>query len=244
MSRAYSESNLVNQNCSSSCYSCTKNFNPLLKGVQEKDRSILDSNRVVSTYKKGEIIFKEGTFPAGLFCLNSGKVMTFISDTNGNKAVTHFNKGVSFLGISDFLSGTAYHSTCIALTDCNVCMIRSDAVEQLMSNNSTFSRKLLTRLASDNQQCSKRLLNSTKQNMNVRIADALLELIHVFGTDDEGAINVYLKRAEIALLCNMNETNVIRHLSALDKSGAITLNGKKIVINDKDILLKESSQAL
>ena len=32
--------------CSSGCTSCTKNFNPLLKGINTKDREKLDENRV------------------------------------------------------------------------------------------------------------------------------------------------------------------------------------------------------
>lgn len=226
--------------CAVNCTSCTKNFNPVLSGVNVNDRKILDENRTETTYKKGEILFRENTFPAGLFCLNSGKVMITTSDSNGNRIVTNLLKEVSFVGVADFLSGLPYQSTCTALSDINVCMIRSKAVEDLISNNAVFARKLLTTLARDYRQSSKRLLDITKKNMNVRLADALLELLEVFGTDNQGYIDVYLKRSEIAQICNMNETNVIRHLSTLDKMGAIRLDAKKIQLLDKNILIRES----
>lgn len=202
---------------------------------------MLDENRMMSTYKKGDILFRENTFPAGLFCLNSGKVMITVSDTNGNKIVTNLHKEVNFIGVADYLSGLPYQSTCIALSDINACMIKSSAVEEMINNNPIFSRRLLTTLARDNHQSSKRLLDITKKNMNVRIADTLLELVTVFGLDPNGNIDVYLKRSEIALICNMNETNVIRHLSALDKMEAIKLEAKKIRILNKKLLEFESS---
>ena len=226
-------------NCTANCTSCTQNFNPILSGLSLEDRTAFDDNRIVTTYEKGAIIFRENTFPGGLFCLNSGKIMIAVSDSSGNTIVTNLIKDVNFIGVAEYLSGMPYQSTCIALSDVHLCMIKSNAVEDLISNNSSFSRRLLTRLAKDYHQSSKRLLEITKKNMNSRIAGTLLELIEVFGTDQENNIDVYLKRSEIAQICNMNETNVIRHLSALDKTRAIKLNGKKICILNKEALLKE-----
>lgn len=227
--------------CSANCTSCTKNFNPSLSGLNIDDRSALDESRIVTTYKKGAIIFRENTFPGGLFCLNSGKVMITVSDSNGNTIVTNLIKDVNFIGVAEYLSGMPYQSTCTALTDLNLCMIKSKAVEDLISNNASFSRRLLTNLAKDYHQSSKRLLEITKKNMNARLAGTLLELIEIFGLDHGNNIDVYLKRSEIAQICNMNETNVIRHLSALDKIGAIKLQGKKITILNKDVLVKEQN---
>lgn len=225
--------------CSTDCTSCTKNFNPLLSGLNVDDRAALDDNRSVTTFKKGDIIFRENTFPAGLFCLNSGKVMISVSDSNGNTIVTNLLKDVTFVGIAEYLSGSPYHSTCVALSDVNICMIKAKSVEEMISKNPAFARRLLTSLANDYHQSSKRLLEMTKKNMNARIAGALLEMLDVFGTDSDGNIAVYLKRSEIAQICNMNETNAIRHLSALDKLGVIQLDSKKIKILDKNQLIKE-----
>lgn len=225
--------------CSTNCSSCTNNYNPLLSGLKIDDRAALDENRIVTTYKKGAIIFRENTFPGGLFCLNSGKVMITVSDSEGNSIVTNLIKEVNFIGIAEYLSNQPYQSTCIALTDINLCMIKPTAVEEMIANNPSFSRRLLTTIARDYHQSSKRLLEITKKNMNARLAGTILELIDTFGTDKENNIDVYLKRSEIAQICNMNETNVIRHLSALDTLGAIKLNGKKIEILNKEILEKE-----
>ena len=229
--------------CSNCCHSCTNDFNPLLAGINLEDRIKLDDNRNEITYKKGSIIFRENTFPSGLFCLREGKVMVTKTDEFGNTIVINMHKGVNFIGVADHLMGSPYQSTCIALSDVKACMIKSSAVEDLITKNPGFARRLLSSLASDYHQSSNRLLAITKKNMYARIADALLELLSVFGTDEEGCIDVYLKRSEIAQICNMNETNVIRHLSALAKMGAIKLIGKKILVQDKEILIRESNSS-
>ncbi len=222
------------------CKSCTDNCNPMLAGVATGDLKALDENRRVITYRKGEIIFKENTYPSGLFCLNKGNVMITKSDPNGNIIVTNLYKEVTFLGISDYLSGLAYQSTCKALSDVNVCMIKADAVEDLIAKSTSFVRRALKTLAMDYHQANERLLSLTKKNMNSRIADALLEAINIFGIDSDGYINVYLRRAEIAQISNMSETNAIKHLSELNKAGIVKLEGKKIHVLDMNALIKES----
>ena len=231
----------IHENCNSNCGSCTHNLNPLLAGVGLAERQHLDNSRNEIKYKRGELIYKENAFPAGLFCLNNGKVMLTKSDKNGNRIVTSFHKGVSFIGISDYLSDTAYRSSCVALTDVKVCMIKSSVVEDLINNNTNFARRLLRNVENDNHQCNARILALTKKNMNARLADTLLELIGVFGLDEDRNLNVYLRRSEIAMMCNMTENNVIRHLSELNKQHIIKLKSKRIEILDQSLLLKESN---
>ena len=201
--------------CSPDCDSCTQNFNPLLTGINIEDRAELDYNRNQVFYKKGSIIFREKSYPSGLYCLSKGKVMITKSDDQGNTTVTNLHKEVTFLGTTDYLSGLPYQSTCIALSDVRVCLIKSDAIEKLISTNPVFSKKLLNSISIQYHQASNRLLALTKKNMHARVADALILLDNIFGNDDEGYIDVYLKRIDIAHICNMSDTNVIRHITAL-----------------------------
>jgi len=207
--------------CSDECHSCTNNFNPILAGIDLQDRKLLDDSRNKIVYQSGDVIYRENTYPSGLFCLNKGKVMVTKSDSNGNSIVTNLHKEVTFLGITDYLSRFPYQSTCIALSEVKVCLIKSDAIENLISTNVAFTKKLLNAIAIQYHQANARHLAITKKNMSARIADALIELLDVYGTDRNGDIDVYLRRSDIAQISNMSETNVIRQLSALNKSGII-----------------------
>ena len=204
------------------------------------DREYLDNERNQISYRKGDIIFKEHSFPSGLFCLSKGKVMITKSDEFGNRIVSDLHKEVCFLGTTDYLTGQAYKSTCTALSDCRICLIKSEAIEHFIANNSAFTRKLLNSISQQYHQASARLLALTKKNMNARVADALLLVQDVFGIDTEGYIDVILKRSEIAQICNMSETNAIRHLSALKRSSIISFDGKRIRVENTELLKKES----
>ena len=230
----------VDHNCDENCSSCTNNFNQLLAGIDVNNRAKLDENRSNFSFKRDDFIFKEGMYPSGLFCLSKGKVMITKTDAHGNAIVLNLHKGVTFVGITDYLSNLPYQTNCIALGDVECCLLKYENINRFIETNQAFAKRLLTAISLQNQQTNSRMLAITKKNMNARMADALIELENVFGVDNDGFIDVYLKRNELAQLSNMNMSNAIRHISALQESKIIEINGKRIKILDIPGIEKES----
>ncbi len=226
--------------CDYDCHSCTSNHNPLLRGLDLASREALDLERTKIKYHKGEFVFKQGAFPSGLFCLSKGQVMISRTDDYGNSIITNLHKEVTFLGIADYVSELPYQSTALCLSDCEICMIKEDRIKKFLIENGTFARRVMRTIARDYHQANSRMLAVTKKHMSARIADALLELYEVFGVNKMGDLDVYLKRDELAVLSNMSMANVIRQLSSFQKSGLISISGKKIEITDMERLRRES----
>ena len=220
------------------CESCKSSSNPCFSGVKPGDRSILDIDRNVMNYRKGDLVFREGTFPSGLFCLRQGKVMITKKDQYNNEVVINLHKEISFLGIADLFSEGPYTTDCYALTDCQICMIKKEHVNDLIDKNKAFAKNVLKEVADHYHQSNERMLNLTKKYMRARIADALHFLAQTFGLKPDGkTLNIYLKRKHLGLLSNMNISNAIRNLSSLQKDGIITIHNKEIVIEDMDKLI-------
>ena len=230
----------IQSTCTAECNSCTSNLNPLFAGLDIEQRKEVDGNRMQISFNKGEYIFREGLFPSGLFCLRKGKVMVVKSDKYGNSIIVNLHKEVTFLGIAEYMTQLPYQTKCIALEDSMACLIKDESIRKLISENKTFNHRLLETLSSQYLQSNNRLIAITKKQMSARLADALLELHDVFGDNKSGHIDVYLKRSDLALLCNMSESNTIRYLSAFQKSGILELQGKKIKILQEKQLVKES----
>jgi CRP-like cAMP-binding protein len=165
------------------------------------------------------------------------------SDDFGNSVIINLHKEVTFLGIADYIAQKPYQSNAIALEDSTVCILKHEVVQDFMVTNKAFNSSLLGSLSAQFHQSNNRLLVATKKQMSSRLADGLLELKRVFGTTPSGHLNVYLKRAELAILCNMSIANIIRQLSSFDKNEIIKLEGKKILISNENLLLKESETA-
>ena len=212
----------------------------MLAGLDIQQRSLLEEEKTKIRFKRGEYIYKEGFYPSGLFCLKKGKVMITKSDNIGNVIVINLHKEVTFLGTAEFIARQAYQTDCLAIDDVEVCLIKKERIEAFMSRQKLFSTRLLTEIANQYFQANQRMLNATKKHMTARLADALLELYRVFGVDSRGYLDVYLKRAELAIMSNMSVANAIRHLSGFQKEKLITIHKKMVRIDDIDGLKLES----
>ena len=77
------------------------------------------------------------------------------------------------------------------------------------------------------------MINLTQKHIRARLADALLLVHDIYGiSPDDGALNVLLKRADLAALANMATANAIRILSSFAKENLIGIRGRKIKINN------------
>ncbi|HPN71946.1 MAG TPA: Crp/Fnr family transcriptional regulator [Saprospiraceae bacterium] len=218
------------------CHSCTSNHNPQFAGLDNDRRQLIDQNRNKLKYKKGEIIYKEGIFPSKLFCLNRGKVMIMKEDDHGNAIITNLFKGVCFLGISEFVLQRPYETKCIALEDCEICLIHGKTALDFISDNKVFAGRIMAELANQFHNANALMLTMSKKNMEARLAATLLDLLKLFGKDSNGFLDVYLKRSHLALLSHMSEANLIRNLSEFQKMGLLGLEQKKIKIQQLEKL--------
>ncbi len=216
--------------CNLECNSCTANFNPVLKGLIKHERETLDQHRNTIQVDGGELIFREGLFPSGLFCLRKGKAMVLKTDKEGNRIVLSLHREVTFLGVADYFSNKAYQSRCIALEKSELCIISSEGVNRFLNENRNFARRIISSLTEEQHRINNKLLSLTTKHMSARLADALIELLRVFGTDDKGRLDISMRRSDLALLCNMSISNTIRQLSDFRKSGIISTDGKRIEI--------------
>jgi CRP-like cAMP-binding protein len=218
------------------CMICQKKQQSLLKDLSYAELEQLEKARTVIRHKKGEVIFKEGGTTSGLLCLSEGKVK-IVSEENGREQIVSLCRPVDFINIRALMSNSTYKHSALALENSFLCHIAKDAFLDVISRNSNLSMKLIQKFASELDEADKHFLSMTQKHLRARLADALLKLLDFYGTLSDGkTLNCPLKRSDLAGLSNMNTANVIRTLSAFSKEKIISLDKKKISLNDIEAL--------
>lgn len=214
-----------------SCVTCPMKKYSLFSQLRKKELAVLDKNRVVIRYKKRETIFKAGTRPLGLLCLNKGKVKIFKEGSKGKELIVRLAKAVEFIGLSPLLSEENYHSTAVALEDSVICVIDKEDFCYVIQKNNNFAFRLIKFLAHQIGVSDNRLLTLTQKQLRGRLAETLLMLKDTYGIlEDQSTINAFLSREDIANVSNMTTSNAIRMLSEFKREKLIALNGRKIKI--------------
>ncbi|MCL2597047.1 MAG: helix-turn-helix domain-containing protein [Paludibacter sp.] len=92
-------------------------------------------------------------------------------------------------------------------------------------------------MAEDLGNSDKMAVNLTQKHIRGRLAETLLTLKDIYGTeDDDATINIKLSRQELASMSNMTTANAIRTLSLFCSENIVNTWGKNIkIINEEEL---------
>jgi CRP/FNR family transcriptional regulator len=92
--------------------------------------------------------------------------------------------------------------------------------------------------ATELQKAEKRMRNMAHMEARGRIASAILDLAQVFGVDKNQYITVPVTRQDIASYAGTTYETVFKFFTEFSKAKVLTTSGKKIRINQQDLLKK------
>ncbi|MBI2281510.1 MAG: Crp/Fnr family transcriptional regulator [Bacteroidetes bacterium] len=223
--------------CLGNCVGCLKVNLSLFSDLNENELELINRGRDKFYYKKGDVIFKEGSQPIGLNCLSLGKVKLVKTGKIEDEFIVGLFKPVDFIGFDHLMSNSPYSYSAIALEDVNICIIKKENLFGVISKNLGLSTKIIDHLSQKLISQNERLLILTQTKLESRLAYTLLDLINFFGFEADGkTLAVELKRKEIASLSSMNTANVIRMMSHFKKLKIINTKLRKIQILRLDLL--------
>ena len=216
-----------------SCHNCLDNKDSVFYSLPQKEKEMLLKNHVCSSYKKGEIIYKEGGKPSGLICLSSGKVKIYKEGVGGRQQIVRLVRPVGFIGFRAMFANQKYSGTALAIEDSSVCILNKESVYKALKTNGSLALKFIHILASELGYSNNRTITLTQKHIRGRLAESLLFLKDTYGFEEDGiTLKVYLSREDLANLSNMTTSNAIRTLGNFASEKVITIEGRKIKIID------------
>jgi CRP-like cAMP-binding protein len=213
----------------------------LFSDLPDKEKEFLIQDYVCTSLRKGEIVFHEGSRPAGLYCLACGKVKVYKQGIGGREQIVRMVRPQGLIGYAAFFAGTAYTASAVVLEDSGLCRFARDPFLKLLRRNPDLSMKLIRMMAIELSFSNKRTVSLTQKHIRGRLAESLLVLRDTYGVENDGrTIRAYVSREDLACFSNMTTSNAIRTLSTFATESVIVLDGKKISIVDPARLEKIS----
>ena len=220
-----------------------------IKNAKERFASLFlqnqDENPVfpaISNFRKGEIIFKKGTAPLGLFCINKGKVKLSITGEDGKEQIIRLANEGDLMGYRALLSGGMYHATALPLEPCELSFVSKQTFLEVLKKDSALSFEMMKLLSDDLKNAETQITHLAQKPVRERLAEAVLFLKQTYNFEEDlQTINVTLTREELANIVGTATETAIRLLSEFKQDGIIDLIGKKIKILDLSRLVKTAN---
>lgn len=191
--------------------------------------------------KKGHQFIMEGAPVNGLFFVLKGKVKVFRTGINGREQIVRFAKEGEIIGHRGFGTEEYYSIGAIALEDTLLCYFSKNNLQEALYKTPEFTYDMMLFYANELNKSESKVKSLSQMTVRERVIDSLLYIHRKFGAN-KGFFNVVLSRKEYADYAGTTEEQVIRTFSMLKKENLIIAKGKRIGINNIELLKKEISE--
>ena len=214
------------------CSECDVKENSLFNFSFEDDLEVINCNKICNTFKKGQTLFYEGNQPAGLMCINKGKVKLYRTGKDGKEQIVGFGLPGEFLGYRAIIAEEGYIVSGTALEDTTICLIKKEDFLNMVQKNSYISKQLMVSLCKELGLAMEKIQSLSQKSVRERLAETLFYLKETFAKkdSDNSIVDIVLPREDIANIVGTTTESVIRTLSEFKNEKLIELEGKKIRI--------------
>ncbi|QDK44023.1 Crp/Fnr family transcriptional regulator [Bdellovibrio sp. HCB185ZH] len=198
--------------------------------------------------KEEEMIFKEGDTPKGLYYVQSGCVKVVVNRshargrTTTNEYVTKLVSPGEYFGYKALVKGATAQCHAKAVKSTVLWLYPRELIQVAMAQASPMVKLLLNQSVNDLEAFENTSQLHYLASVQERIAYQLVILADRFGTQTPNGISLNLKltRNEFAQLASTINESLSRHLTEFKNEGLIDLNGKEIIIKNRDGLMRRS----
>jgi CRP/FNR family transcriptional regulator, polysaccharide utilization system transcription regulator len=223
------------------CGKCALESGSLFRHLTPEETEMLNYDKDFRQYKRGEVLYKEGSRISGFYCITSGIIKVFKTGLDGKEQIIKFAKKGDFIAYRSVLSNELACTSAKVIEDCSVCFIPSEILLQLSKNNSTFALELLKLACHELGEANSFITDIAQKTVRERLAEILLLLVHDFGLDPNQYLNISLTREELANIVGTATESVIRLLSEFKSDKIVELTGRRIRILNMKALEKISN---
>ena len=223
---------------SSNCINCNEcnRKSPLFSLLNNEELAEINQDRFEASYRKGEMIFKQGSASSHILMLTSGLSKIYLEGNNNRDLIIKIIKPIQmFGGPGIFLDGRNYYSA-TALTDSTICFITQQKFKNAVRSNPDFAERFIEHINRNAIYNFGRLMDLTQKQMPGRVADAFLST-EVYNSTN---FNISLTRQDLADMTNLSKESVIRILKEFREEGIVLLNGDHVEIPNIEALEKIS----
>lgn len=204
----------------------------LWRRVQPEGQKELQKATQKLTFRRGEVIYRQGDSPRGVYFIEEGLVgLVLIGEASGKEHLVRFFKAGQFFGHRTLFAGETHHATATALEKTLVTFIPKDPFLRVADKNPCLYKDVMQVLAKELRASEVRHVSIMESQVLSRAAQALVYLKDLYPEHN-------WTRQEIANFCASTASTIIKAMAELEDRGLIAQKGRSIEILNRQALIE------
>lgn len=226
---------------SSNCNECLAHSDSIFRHLTAEQLEEIDVDKCCNIYKRGTVLYHEGSRINGIYCVAGGIVKVFKTGTEGKEQIIRFAKKGDILGYRSVIRKESACTSTIINEDAHLCYISAEMLLRFVSQNTAFAMEITTMACKELGEANNFITEIAQKTVRERMAEIIIYLKNEFGVDDDNTLKISLTREEIANIIGTATESGIRLLSEFKNDRLIELKGRRIKILNEAILKKTAN---
>lgn len=207
---------------------------PLFAGLDATELDELLKEARAVRHPKNSNVFEQGQEAHSLFLLLNGHVRAEKTTPDGKQIVVRYVSAGEVFGVAQAIGLKHYPATAVAAVDSVSLAWPSAAWPRLVAQHPALATNTLQTVGQRLQEAHTRVIEMTTEEVERRIAHALLRLVKQAGRKVEGGIEIDfpISRQDVAEMTGTTLHTVSRVLSAWEQQGLVESGRQRIIVRD------------
>jgi CRP-like cAMP-binding protein len=212
----------------------------VLADLPSEDLELLSRNKLEQIYKKGEIIFREGAYPTGIFYITEGKAKKYKVDKDAREQIIYVANTGELLGYHAILDEDRYPDSAAALEESRIGFIPKEDFLATLQQSEVLSKRLLKTLSHEFTVLANSLTLFAQKSVRERLALQLIVLREKYKINFQPGmpVEINMGRDDLASLVGTARENVVRILGEFKEAHILETKGRKIIVHDVSKLIE------
>ena len=239
----------------SGCWSVARNVDCTLcsvrargdwRGLTSEEMAQLNCQKSCRVYAKGGVIFRQGQDCQGVYCVFSGLVALYRSDSAGNRILVRLVLPGQVLGYRAILAGPAHSLTADVLAESRVFFVPKTSLEHMMGQTPRFFEAFCLRLGEELSAAEDTLLQTIAMPVRSRFIILLLRLSTHYAVHGEGGfvMTLPITRQSMADMLGIRPETIARIIRSLTSDVLVNFEGRTVHVSSTERLLDEVGEYL
>jgi len=207
---------------------------PIFAGLAAEDLDAVLRDATAAHCAKNAAVFEQGREATSFFVLLHGHVRATKSTPDGHQIVVRYVSAGELFGVAQAIGLSHYPATATAAVDSVVLSFPAAAWPGLVARNPAIASNALQTVGSRLQDAHTRVMEMSTEQVERRVAHALLRLAKQAGRKTEAGIEIDfpITRQDVAEMTGTTLHTVSRILSGWEQQGLVEGGRQRVVLLD------------
>ncbi len=210
--------------------------------LSARAQQLIVQYRRVDTWQKGDMVFRAGEDPHGIWSVCKGRIKMFKDTESGKQLTLRIAVPGDLVGHRSLLAGAPLAGYGTAMEESVTAYLPARVVTQLIEIDPDVRVQIIQKLASELGHAETLATNMAYSRAEKRLIAAFAELCRNRGGCTDDPFDVVAPRQELAELAGLTVEATVRTLRRLEDAGLVTAHGHRITIHDRSLVTRHDDE--